>query len=69
MIFIGILGLFSGDETVSKLTSILIIIIGIIAIFLAFYSLVEPLYAAILVGICLILEGIALFTTNVLETN
>ena len=70
MMFVGIVGLISGIDTLSKLTSILIIILGIIAIFLAFYSIAQPLYAAILVGICLILEGISFFfTTNVVEAS
>ncbi|WP_405268226.1 DUF308 domain-containing protein [Methanobrevibacter sp.] len=62
MIFVGISGLIAGSETMSKLTSTLILIMGIIAIFLAVYSITQPLYAAILVGICLIMEGIAFCT-------
>ncbi len=62
MILVGISGLIAGSETMSKLTSVLILIMGIIAIFLAVYSITQPLYAAILVGICLIMEGIAFFT-------
>lgn len=70
MMFIGILGLITGIDALSKLTSVLIIILGIIAIFLAFYSIAQPLYAAILVGICLILEGISFFfTTTVVEAS
>lgn len=68
MIFIGILGLVAGSETMSRLTSVLIIILGIIAFFFAFYAIAQPLYIAILVGICLILKGIALFTTDVIES-
>ena len=69
LIFVGIMGIIAGPDAMSKLISVLIVIMGIVAIFLAFYSLAEPLYAAILVGICLILEGISLFTTNVLGTT
>lgn len=57
MIFVGILGLVM-ESTLSKLASILILIMGVIAVFLALYSIAEPLYATILVGICLILDGI-----------
>ena len=68
LMFVGILGLISGSGAMAKITSILIIIMGIIAVFFAFYSIAEPLYAAILVGICLIMEGIALCTTDIVET-
>ncbi|WP_458456315.1 DUF308 domain-containing protein [Methanobrevibacter sp.] len=64
MIFVGILGLLSGP-TISKVTSVLILIMGIIAVFLAVYSISEPMYTAILVGICLIMEGIAFLTTDI----
>ena len=67
LIFIGILGLFSGSETMSKLTSILIIILGIIAIFLAAFSLAQPLYVAIIVGICLIMQGITFIAAGITE--
>lgn len=67
LIFIGILGLFSGSETISKLTSILIIILGIIAIFLAAFSLAQPLYVAIIVGICLIMQGITFIAAGITE--
>lgn len=67
LIFAGILGLFSGPDTMSKVLSALILIVGIIAVYCAFVSIAEPLYAAIFVGVCLVLEGISLFTTKVVE--
>ena len=68
MIFIGILGLFS-IPTISKLASVLIIILGIVAFILAFCSLAEPLYTAILVGICLIMEGISLLAAGIADDS
>lgn len=68
LIFFGILGIIAGPDTTARLTSILILIVGIIAGYLAFYSLAEPKYAAILVGVCLIFEGISLFTTKIIES-
>ena len=61
MIFMGIFGIIYGPEMISKLTSLLIIILGIIFIYFAGASIAQPLYAAIFVGICLILEGIDFF--------
>ena len=60
MIFVGILGLVY-ESMVSKVASILMFIMGVIAVFLAVYSIAEPLYATILIGICLILDGICFF--------
>lgn len=57
MIIIGILGLVS-ESTMSKVGSILIFIMGIIAIFLALYSIAQPIYTTVLVGICIIIDGI-----------
>ena len=68
LIFIGIFGLFV-DSTISKVTSLLILIMGIIAIFMAAFSIAEPLYTAILVGICLIMEGITFIASDIIESN
>lgn len=67
LMFMGIMGIISGPDTISKVTSILILILGIVSVFFAVYSIAAPLYAAILVGLCLIMEGIAFLTTGVIE--
>ena len=64
LICMGFFGIFFGINTTSRLTSLLILIVGIIAVYLAVYSIAQPLYVAILVGICLILEGLDLLLTN-----
>ena len=38
-----------------------LLIIGIIAIILAVYSITEPIYAAILIGLCLIIQGVRFY--------
>ena len=63
MIFIGIAGLFSG-EGVSKLASILIIILGIIAFILGGTSLTNPIFAAVLIGVALIIQGVRLYVAE-----
>ncbi|MBR4448164.1 DUF308 domain-containing protein [Methanobrevibacter sp.] len=68
LIFIGLVGFFP-DSTVSKATSILILIMGIVAIFLAFFAIAEPLYTAIIVGICLIMEGISFFAEDIIDRS
>ena len=69
MIFIGIVGLVFGLDSISRIASVLILILGIIAVFFAAYSIAEPLYTAILVGICLIMEGITFFASDIIENN
>ena len=60
MIVLGITGLISG-ENVSKIASIMIILLGFISFIVAGFSLAQPLYAAILIGVCLIIQGIRLY--------
>lgn len=68
MIFVGIAGIFFGFDSISRLTSVLILILGIVALFLAAFSIAQPLYTAILVGICLIMEGITFFASSIVES-
>ena len=68
MILIGIIGLLLGSETLSKVAAFLIIILGAISFFVATFALANPLYTAILVGICLIMEGIICFATDTVES-
>ena len=67
LIFVGVLGIVSGLGIASKLSSVLILILGIVAVFCAVYSIAQPLYTAIIVGICLILEGINLLASGIGE--
>lgn len=69
MIFIGIVGIVFGLDSISRIASVLILILGIIAVFFAAYSIAEPLYTAILVGICLIMEGITFLASDIIENN
>lgn len=68
LIFVGIMGIFSGPEIKSKIASLLILILGIITVFLAAFSMSQPIFVAILVGVSLIIEGISLFTVDVIES-
>jgi uncharacterized membrane protein HdeD (DUF308 family) len=63
----GIFGIIFGFGSISRLASALIFILGIVVFYLAFCSLAQPLYVAIIVGICLIMEGIALLTSRPVE--
>jgi len=63
LILLGIAGIFSG-EGVSKIASILIIILGIVAFYLGATSLTNPLFAAILIGVALIIQGVRLYISE-----
>lgn len=69
LIFAGIFGIIFGFGTVSRLASVFILILGIVAFYLGFASIAQPLYVAIIVGICLIMEGILLLTSGIAESN
>lgn len=60
MIVFGITGLLSPMTRFSRFTSLLVLIMGILAIFLGAFALDQPIYIAIIIGIVLIIEGIAM---------
>jgi uncharacterized membrane protein HdeD (DUF308 family) len=64
MIVFGIAGLFSKVTRVSTFSSLLVLIMGILAIALAIFAISQPVYIAIIIGIVLIIEGAALLITN-----
>lgn len=69
LILFGISGIFFGGDMKSRLISVLVLILGIATVYLAFASLAQPLYVAIIVGICLIMEGILFLASGIAETN
>ncbi|WP_298500479.1 DUF308 domain-containing protein [uncultured Methanobrevibacter sp.] len=60
LILAGIVGLIS-DSQISKIASIFIIILGIISFALGGFSIGQPLFAAILIGVALIVQGVRLY--------
>ena len=60
LILTGIAGLIS-DSPMPKIASVLIIILGIISFALGGLSIDQPVFAAILIGVSLIIEGIGLY--------
>lgn len=60
MIVFGITGLISKLTRVSKFSSILVLIMGIVLIALAVFALNNPIYIAIVIGVVLIIEGVGL---------
>jgi uncharacterized membrane protein HdeD (DUF308 family) len=60
LILAGIAGLIS-DSQMPKIVSILMIILGIISFALGGLSIDKPIFAAILIGVALIIEGIGLY--------
>ena len=60
MIVFGITGLLSKMTRFSTFTSILVLLMGIVAIALAAFAANQPIYIAIIIGIVLIIEGISM---------
>ena len=60
MIIAGIIGIFS-DSKISKIASVLMIILGIISFALGGFSIAQPIFAAVLIGVALIIQGIRLY--------
>lgn len=69
LLFIGIMGLFVSPSAATKITSLLIIVIGIATIYLAALALAQPVYVAILVGIVFILEGLDLIIVGTVDND
>lgn len=67
MILIGIIGILLSVDALSKVASVLIAILGVVSFFVATFSISQPFYTAVLVGICLIMEGIISFASGVVE--
>lgn len=64
MIIMGIAGLFSGEQ-ISKVLSILMIILAIVMIAIGALTIDNPIIAPILLGISLIVEGVNLVVLKV----
>lgn len=60
MIIAGIVGIFS-DTQFGKIASIFLIILGIISFALGGLSIDQPLFAAALIGVALIIQGVRLY--------
>ena len=60
MIIAGIAGLVS-DSQFGKIASVLMIILGIVSFALGGFSFDQPLFAAIIIGVALIIQGIRLY--------
>jgi uncharacterized membrane protein HdeD (DUF308 family) len=59
MIIFGIAGLVSHASKISTFTSILVLLMGIVAIALAVFASNNPIFLATVIGIVLIIEGIS----------
>ena len=60
LIIFGLIGLLSRINAFYLFTSILIFVMGIISIALGAFAWAQPMYIAIIIGLILIIEGVAL---------
>ncbi|MBX7076740.1 MAG: DUF308 domain-containing protein [Methanobacteriaceae archaeon] len=61
MVIAGITSIFARDLMVTKSSGVVMLILGILTIILGALSLASPVYVAIILGISLIFEGIAVY--------
>ena len=61
LIIAGILSLFARVHPITKDSAIVMLILGIITIILGVFSMASPLYVAIILGVALIVDGIAIY--------
>ncbi len=64
LIILSITGLVSRMSSISVFTSILVLIMGIVAIALAAFAMTQPIYLAVIIGAVLIIDGIALLLSD-----
>ena len=62
MIVFGVAGLLSNVSRTSIFSSVLVLIMGILAIGIAIFTIEQPIYIAIIIGMARIIEGIFLLT-------
>ena len=62
MIVFGVAGLLSNVSRTSIFSSVLVLIMGLLAIAIAIFTIEQPIYIAIIIGVALIIEGIFLLT-------
>lgn len=60
MLFAGILGLFARPIRITKAAAGLMALLGILTIILGYFALLGPIYVSIILGISLIIDGIAI---------
>ena len=64
LLFGGIVGLFIRSAMISKASAVLMLILGIITIILGYFALLSPIYVAVILGISLIIDGVAIAIEN-----
>lgn len=60
LLFAGLVGIFTRSAMTTKASSVLMIVLGIITIILGYFALLSPIYVAIILGISLIIDGVAI---------
>ncbi|MBZ9571161.1 DUF308 domain-containing protein [Methanobrevibacter sp. TMH8] len=64
LLFAGLVGIFTRSAMMTKASSALMLILGIITIVLGYFALLSPVYVAIILGISLVIDGIAIAMGN-----
>jgi len=60
LLFTGLVGVFTRFSMMPRASATLMLILGIITLVLGYFALLSPLYVAIILGVGLIIDGVAI---------
>jgi len=60
LLFAGLVGVLTRSSMMSRASAALMLILGIITVVLGYFALLSPIYVAIILGVSLIIDGIAI---------
>lgn len=60
LLFAGLVGVFTRSAMTTRASAGLMLLLGIITIILGYFALLSPIYVAIILGVSLIIDGIAI---------
>ena len=64
LLFAGLAGVFTRSAMTTKAAAVLMLILGIVTVVLGYFTLLEPIYVSLILGLSLIIDGVAIATGN-----
>ena len=64
LLFAGLIGVFTRSAMTTKASAVLMLILGIVTIVLGYFTLLDPIFVSIILGLSLIIDGVAIATGN-----
>jgi uncharacterized membrane protein HdeD (DUF308 family) len=64
LLLAGLVGVLTRPAMTTKASAVLMLILGIVTIVLGYFALLSPVYVSIILGLSLIIDGVAIATGN-----